>query len=178
MRPNRRLVAVTTVIVLLAAAGLAALATGIALPGFAVGSEVRPAGPDSGGDTADSNPDAELTDVSTAPFAFAVESVEQCGRTCSDVTTSLTNQQTTGASDVVVDTHIYAGNGTSGDPVWTGEESVGTLGAGESYTAVERVDLSLSDALAIERNDGWITVETTVRSNAEAMTTVERREVA
>jgi hypothetical protein len=155
------------VIVLLAAAGLAALATGIALPGFAVGSEVRPAGPDSGGDTADSNPDAELTDVSTAPF-------EQCGRTCSDVTTSLTNQQTTGASDVVVDTHIYAGNGTSGDPVWTGEESVGTLGAGESYTAVERVDLSLSDALAIERNDGWITVETTVRSNAEAMSSVAR----
>ncbi len=59
-----------------------------------------------------------------------------------------------------------------------GNESVGTLGAGESYTAVERVDLSLSDALAIERNDGWITVETTVRSDAEAMTTVERREVA
>lgn len=112
------------------------------------------------------------------PFAFDVKNVEECGRTCRDVTTTLTNERSTNASNVTVTTHIYAGNGTSGDPVWTGEESVGTLPAGDSYTTTERVELGMSDVLAVEQNDGWITIETTIESDDATMTVVQRRDVA
>jgi len=116
-------------------------------------------------------------EATTTPFAFSVDRVESCGTTCRDVTSTLTNQQSTAATDVTVETDIYAGNSTEGDPVWTGTESVGALGVDESSTTTKRVDLSLSDAYAIERNDGWVTIETTVASDGETVTTTERRDV-
>jgi hypothetical protein len=180
---SRRLFAVAAVSFLIAAAGLAVLAGVVSLPDAAAGPGT-PTAADSGTPTAapggagdSSTPNEELTDTSGDPFSFAVEQVEQCGRTCRDVTTSLVNRQSSEASNVTVRTRIYAGNGTSGDPVWTGEERVGTLAAGASETTTKRVSLSLSDALEIERNGGWITVETTVRSDGETMTVVEHRDV-
>lgn len=172
-----RLFAVAVVGLLVLGGGLAVLAGIVSLPGSAVSPATTPDSAPSS-DAGDSSTPAESpTDTSDTPFSFAVENIEECGRTCRDVTTSLTNQQSTAATGVAVETRIYAGNGTSGDPVWSGEESVGDLGAGESRTAVKRVDLSLSDALAIEQNGGWITIETTVQSDSETMTVVERRKV-
>ena len=127
------------------------------------------------------SPTSTETETATAaerPFGFTVDRTEECGRTCRDVTTTLTNQRSTEASDVQVETRIYAGNGTDGDPVWTGERAIGELAAGESTTETTRVDLGLSDAVAIESEDGWITIETTISSNAETMTLTERRQVA
>ena len=190
---SRRLFAVAAVSFLIAAAGLAVLAGVVSLPGAATESEL-PAGDAgtptddpatsgddpaaSGGADDSSTPNEELTDTSGEPFSFAVEQVEQCGQTCRDVTTSLVNQQSSEATNVAVETRIYAGNETSGDPVWTGEEDVGTLPAGELETTTKRVDLSLSDALAVEQNGGWITIETTVRPDDKSMRIVERRDVA
>jgi hypothetical protein len=134
--------------------------------------------------TATVTPDAPTsTETGTAtaaerPFGFTVDRIEECGRTCRDVTATVTNQQSTEASDVTVETRIYAGNGTDGDPVWTGERAIGDLAAGESATNTTRVDLGLSDAVAIESEDGWITIETTVSSDGETMTITERRQVA
>ena len=116
--------------------------------------------------------------TSEEPFVFTVEEIEQCGNTCRNVTTSLTNQQSTDASGVDVTTDIYAGNETDSDPLWTGEESVGDLPAGDTYTVTRRVELGFSDALAIEQNDGWITIETTIESDSTTMTVVQRRDVA
>lgn len=118
------------------------------------------------------------TDDDSAPFAFAIDRVETCGTTCRDVTSALTNQRSTAATDVTVETTIYAGNGTTGDGIWSDSEAVGTLDADESYTTTKQVDLSLTDAYAIERNDGWITIETTITSaDGETMTMTERRKV-
>jgi hypothetical protein len=94
------------------------------------------------------------------------------------VTSTLTNQQDTTAEDVTVYTRIYAGNGTDGDQVWEGSESVGTLDASESYTATKRVELSFADAYAIDQEDGWITVQTTVETADQTVTFTEQRQVA
>jgi len=116
--------------------------------------------------TADSGPD----------FAFTVDRIEECGRTCRDVTSTLVNDGAN-ATDVTVYTRIYAGNGTDGDVIWEGRERVGALDAGEPYTTTERVDLSLADAVAVESADGWITVQTTIQSTEETVTTTQRRQV-
>jgi hypothetical protein len=119
----------------------------------------------------------EGTATAEKPFAFTIDEIEQCGSTCRDVTSTVTNQQSSEATGVDVTTDIYAGNETSGDTIWSGEEDVGTLPAGESYTATKRVDLGMSDALAVEQNDGWITIETTIESDSKTMTIIERRDV-
>jgi hypothetical protein len=120
--------------------------------------------------------DGGATTPAEPSFAFVVDDVEACGETCRDVTSTLTNDGTA-ASDVTVDTRIYAGNGTDGDAVWQGSEPVGSLGAGESYTTTKRVELSFGDALAVQGADGWITVETTVESDERTVTFTERRNV-
>jgi len=112
------------------------------------------------------------------PFAFTVDAIEGCGRTCRDVTSTLTNQQNSTAADVTVYTGIYAGNTTDGDVVWEGSEDVGTLEAGASYTTTRRVDLSFSDAVAIQRAGGWITIRTTIETADRTVTLTSRRKVA
>jgi len=121
----------------------------------------------------------DVTTTQPAPspaFAFTVDRMEECGRTCRDVTSTLTNDGDADASDVTVYTRIFAGNGTDGDVVWEGQERVGSLGASESYTTTKRVELSLSDAVAVESAGGWVTVQTTVQSEEETVTFTERRQ--
>lgn len=151
---------VVGVVLLMAGAG-AAFAAGIgpALGGdsgstvesFPTETPSSPTDTSSGGDSDGTT----ATDVSTgSPYAFSVDRIEECGETCRDVTATLTNEQSTGVSNVTIYTRIYTGNGTDGDVVWEGTESVGDLSAGESYMVTERVELSLADAYAVKRNDG------------------------
>ena len=151
-------------------------------------------GPAPGGD------DAELTDfptatpassgdggaagtataASTPPFDFGIERIERCGRTCRDVTVSLSNLQREAAEDVTVYTRMYAGqdNTAEEDLVWSGKEAVGTLEAGGTHTATKRVELSLSEGLTVENRDGWVTVLTTVQTADRTVTYRESRQVA
>lgn len=171
------------VIVVALVAGGAAVALGVGPLGDAPQS-----GAESGDDvesfpteTAESTNDGGDTSSTTTaeqPFTLTVDSIEECGETCRDVTTTLTNEQSSTASNVTVYTRIYAGNGTDGDVVWEGTESVGAMDAGESGTDTTRVELSLRDGYAIQSADGWITVQTTVQSENETMTTTEQRQVA
>lgn len=115
--------------------------------------------------------------ASTPPFAFIVDSIEECGQTCRDVTSTLTNQQNSTADDITVYTRIYAGNSTGGDVVWEGSEHVGTLEANGSYTTTRRVDLSFGDAYAIEQADGWITIRTTVETADQTVMLSDQRKV-
>ncbi|GGK67610.1 hypothetical protein [Haloarcula sebkhae] len=114
----------------------------------------------------------------TPPFTLSVDSIKECGRTCRDVTSTLANQQNSTAADVTVYTRIYAGNSTDGDVVREGSEDVGSLEAEGSYTTTRRVDLSFSDAYAIEQADGWITIRTTVETADRTVTLSDQREVA
>jgi hypothetical protein len=135
-----------------------------------------------GDDTpAESSGGDATTDTATpepAPFDVSIVNIEECGETCRDVTVDLTNQQDTDATGVTVYTRIFAGNGTDGDQVWSGEESVGTLAAGETHTGTKRVELGLSDALAVDNADGWITIQTTIETDDQTVTFTERRQVA
>lgn len=133
---------------------------------------------DDGTVSADDGTDSDGGAASTPPFAFTVDAIEECGQTCRDVTSTLTNQQNSTAEAVTVSTRIYAGNDTDGDVVWEGSEDVGTLEAGESYSTTRRVDLSFRDAYAIQRADGRITVRTTVETTDRTVTFTDRRTVA
>lgn len=116
----------------------------------------------------------------TPPFTFAIDSIEECGQTCRDVTATLHNNQNETARGITVYTRIFAGrdNTAEDDIVWEGTEDVGTLEAGGSYTSTRRVELSLQEGMEIESNDGWITILTTVESNEETVTFQDSRQVA
>lgn len=129
-------------------------------------------GSDGEGTTTAGSPSTE-----TPPFGFVIDTIEECGQTCRDVTSTLTNQQDTTAESVTVNTRIIAGQGTDGDVVWRGNEDVGTLGPGESYTATRQVELSFADALTIQNNGGWITVQTTVETADGSVTFTDERQV-
>ncbi|MFB6102399.1 MAG: hypothetical protein ABEJ73_07505 [Haloplanus sp.] len=131
-------------------------------------------GTDSGTGTATGGTTTPVPDPS---FTFTIDRIEKCGETCRDVTSTLTNDGAA-ATDVTVYTRIYAGNGTDGDVVWKGREPVGALGAGESYTTTKRVELSMTDAFAVQQSGGWITVQTTIQSAEKTVTFTQRRQVA
>ena len=112
------------------------------------------------------------------PFTVVAENTEKCGRTCRDVTSTVTNRQDTIARDVGVSTQIYAGRDANGNVVWQGSERVGTLEADGSHSATKRIKLSFGDAWAVKRAGGWITIETTVQTADQTVTLTERRKVA
>ena len=116
-------------------------------------------------------------DGADEPFAFRIEEIENCGDTCREVTAAVENTQTESAEEVTVETRIFAGENSTEELIWETTEDVGTLAAGETDTSTERVDLSLSEAYAIEQNDGWITIETTIESAEETVTVRETRQV-
>ena len=127
--------------------------------------------------TANVQEDTVITDApEEKPFVFSIESVEDCGLNCRDVTLTLENNRSTNASNITVESTIYAGNGTDGQAIWEETETVESLGPDESVTRTERVELSLFDLVAVNQEDGWITIETTVHSTDENMTIVERHD--
>lgn len=115
---------------------------------------------------------------STQAYTLTVEEVEPCGQTCRDVTSTLSNERSSDASDVTVYSRIYAGNGTDGEVVWEGKEPVGDLDASESYTETRRIELSFSGAYTVRQHDGWITIETVVQSDERTVRFTQRRDVA
>ena len=163
----------------------AVVVAGDLLPGGNSETDSEPfptATPDSGETTSDSDgtatPTTDGASTATPPFGFVIDNIEECGQTCRDVTSTLSNQQDATAENVTVHTRILAGQGTDGDVVWRGSEDVGTLPAGESYTTTRQVELSFADALTIENNGGWITVQTTVETADGSVTFTDERQVA
>lgn len=169
--------------------GLLATAAGAA---FVVGFDQGPDGPDDGGpgtdlptgtvyDGGSDGGTGEPTEsASPPPFSFTVDAIDECGRTCRDVTVTLVNEQSEAARGVTVVTRLFAGqdNTDPDDLVWRTEIDVGTLDAGASVRTTERVDLSLQEALQIEQRNGWVTVLTTVRSDELTVTFRDSEQVA
>ncbi|MFD1599055.1 hypothetical protein [Halobellus rarus] len=132
--------------------------------------------------SADSEPagttDTAAASTPTPPFGFVIENIEECGTTCRNVTSTLTNQQDTTAEEITVHSRIFAGQGVDeDDQIWRGEEPVGTLGPGESYTTTREVELSFQEGLAVQNEDGWITIQTTVETADQTVTFTEERQV-
>lgn len=118
-------------------------------------------------------------DADSPPFSFDVIDITECGQTCRDVTVTLSNTQTETATGVIVYTRIFAGNSTDDDDmVWDGIEEVGTLKANDAVTRTTRVKLGLRDSYRIKRNNGWVTVLTTVESDDITITFKTHEKVA
>lgn len=132
------------------------------------------------GDASSGTSDSTATPTETPPFSFTIDTIEECGQTCRDVTATLNNQQDDTATGVTVFIRIFAGedNTDSEDLVWEGKEEAGTLEAGGSHTTTERVELSLQEANKIKQNDGWITILTTVKSDDTTVTFRDSEQVA
>lgn len=137
------------------------------------------AGSSEGAESVDSSGDGgSPASAAERPFTFAVDEIDACGRTCRDVTSTLTNDQNHTAESVEVYVRIFVGNSTDEDDViWRGNDTVGALDANESYTATERVRLSYAEGFAVTQNDGWITIQTTVVSDERTVTFTGRRDV-
>jgi hypothetical protein len=121
--------------------------------------------------------DAALSDA-TGPaggeWSFTIDRIEGCGDTCRDVTATLDNTGNTTRTGVTVTTKVYADD----ELLWEGSEDVGTLEPGEASTATRRVDVSYTGALAIEGNDGYVTVVTVVRWDGGTTSFENRKQVA
>ncbi|MFB6079576.1 MAG: hypothetical protein ABEJ81_01035 [Haloferacaceae archaeon] len=112
------------------------------------------------------------------PFSLAIRNVETCGKTCRDVTVSLTNNADHPRRDVAVTTKMYAGKTAGENRVWTGEKSVGRLGAGASTTRTQRVKVGFLGGAKIKRHGGTVTVVTVVRWDGGSVRFTERKRVA
>ncbi len=163
------------VVALLAAVGVLLLVTaGVVLTGvfglFGSG----------GAGVATESPAVPTTEPATPrqPFTLETRAVEECGMLCRNVTSTVTNEQSTVARDVTVRTRLYAGNDTGGEVRWEGTERVARLGAGETYETTQRVELPLEAALAIRDAGGWVTIRTTVETADRSVTVTDRREVS
>lgn len=110
-------------------------------------------------------------------FDFAIDSIDTCGDTCRIVTGTLTNNQSSSASNVSVDLRLYPGNDTEGGPVWNATEPVGSLEPSASVSVTRQVNLSTPAAFAVSRNDGWVTVLATIRSDGRTVKIEKQRDV-
>lgn len=167
------------------------LAVGIAAA-FYTGAGPAPGGSDGGEELADfptataaaeGTTDGDTESTATpepAPFSFTIDTIEECGQTCRDVTATLHNNQDTTATGVTVFIRMFAGqdNTDTDDLVWEGKEEIGTLEGGASHTTTERVELSLQEARKIDQEDGWITLLTTVKTDDTTVTFKESEQVA
>lgn len=140
-------------------------------------SDAGDGGTSTGGDDGPGGGDTTAESTPQRPFDLRIDSVESCGQTCRDVTATLVNQQDRRATGTTVYTRIHVGNGTDGDVVWEGNHEVGALDAGGSDTETQRVELSYFDALAVQREDGWVTIVTSVETDRQTVTFRERRDV-
>jgi len=165
---------------LLAAVGVLLLVTaGVTLPGV-----FGPVGGGGAGVATESTPAHTPSDAApetrtnaSQPFTLETRAVEHCGMLCRNVTSAVTNQQSTAARDATIHTRLYVGNDTDGEVRWRRTERMGRIDAGETYQATRRVELSLEAALAIREAGGWVTIRTTVDSADQSVTVTERREV-
>ncbi len=107
-------------------------------------------------------------------WSFTVDGIESCGTTCRDVTATLENTGNTTQTDVTVTTKVYS----DGELLWEGSEGIGALKPGESDTTTRRIDLGYSGALAIEANDGYVTVRTVVSYDGGRTVFKDREQVA
>ena len=137
------------------------------------GSGGRSATPAVDSATAAPSATAERATSAGPRYDVSVASVESCGPTCRQVTATLTNRDDEPHENVSAVIRVYS----DGTLLWKGTQRVGTLAAGESYTTTERVELSYGEAFTVRANGGYVTVETTVHSDAGTVTFSERRQV-
>jgi len=163
------------VLVALAIVGAAAIVVGPANDATATDTDTGPSGAvETAVPASTATATATATAESAPDVAMRVRSIETCGTRCRTVTIGLTNRGDGAARSVSVATEITTG----GSLVWEGQSDVGRLAAGETVTRTRTIRVGYVDAARIERNDGQIRIETTVRTASGSRTFTEQRTVS
>lgn len=173
---RRSAFAVVFLAVLVVAGG--ALAVGVGLIDLPAASDDGAAEDGSQNDSNDVDVDVDVRSErdmadTEAEIRMVVEEVTSCGTTCREVTATVSNDGDEAAENVTVETTIF----TDGDEIWSNSFEVGTLEADDSATSTERIELGYGDALAVQRNDGWITIETVIEFDDGTEVFSEERQV-
>lgn len=113
------------------------------------------------------------TPAGSPEFAFEVRNVESCGGTCREVTAGLTNEGSVPANNVTVEVNVLVGD----DRIWRDTERVGALGPGETYESSDRIEIGALEALKIQQNGGYVTIETVVTHDGETQQFTRREKV-
>lgn len=105
----------------------------------------------------------DVADAAESDVAFELAPFEltECGSTCREVTTTLTNTGSTDATTVHVSVTVSAGETL----VWETDEVIGQLAAGAGVTRTHRVEVDLGTALALQETGGEMTIETLITSD-------------
>jgi len=97
---------------------------------------------------------------SNATFAFTIDNVSNCGQTCRLLNSTVRNELDRAAENVTLHIQIF----TEDEGVWEGTTQVGDLESSESATSTTRIEVSPRNGLAIQQNDGNVTIVTDVRA--------------
>lgn len=114
-----------------------------------------------GFDPSNRRPNNSKQDTPAYVYTIDVEQIEECGNTCREVTLTLLNEGRKDWEDVVVDARLTAG----GNLIYSGEEEVGDLASGKSYTTTREVNLSADDMVAVQQNDYVVTVRIVINGS-------------
>ncbi|SFR96564.1 hypothetical protein SAMN05216559_1644 [Halomicrobium zhouii] len=169
-RASTTLVALGLVVTVLVIGGMLALGQGPL--GGAGDAQTTPAQTTEHGEAAASDDDS--SGGGERPFTIDVQKIENCGKTCRDVTVSLTNNGGNPRENISVTTTVYAGQ----DSVWQGEAAIGTLASDESTRRTEQIDVGYVGGAKIERNGGTVTIETVVHWDGGEATYREQKQVS
>lgn len=106
-------------------------------------------------------------------FSLDAEVVSQCGLRCRTVTANLTNTGSDAARNVSTETEVSAG----GAQILTRVDPVGNVSANESIQRTADLSIGPMEAIHIFRNNGRITINTTVAWDGGEQTFTESRSV-
>jgi len=116
--------------------------------------------------------EADSGRVSVANTTVSIDEIERCDLTCRNVSYTIENPTEESISDLTTDVTVTSGDET----LWSGESTVGDVGAGEQATVTDQIDLDTAAAATIRANDGRVTIEVTVTADGEDHTVTFERE--
>ncbi|MFC7133003.1 MULTISPECIES: hypothetical protein [Salinibaculum] len=105
-------------------------------------------------------------------LSLKIATITECGRTCRDVTYTVTDTDGDGADDVAANFTITSG----GENIWEGRQRIGDVPAGGSVEQTVRVKVGLSEALTVSRNDNEVTITTDLTADGKTTTAVRDRQ--
>jgi hypothetical protein len=93
-------------------------------------------------------------------LSFAVAGLAECGVTCRDVEYRVAN----GGDGTIRDLDAEITLRSGGESVWSGDRTIGDLGAGQTVTVAQRIDVGTDGGLTIQENGGNVTLVVDLQS--------------
>jgi hypothetical protein len=114
--------------------------------------------------------DADETPPENRTFAYAIRNTTRCGTVCGEATAVFENVDNESHDNITVAVAMVAGD----NEVWSNERSVGTLGANETTTVTQRVELGALEIIDVRSNDMALTVRIVTTYDEGSEVLIER----